>query len=122
MLYIWLGVIVALILIEIFSRNLTASCFIASAIVSSILCAIFHEEYILQVGVFLGLGVLLLIFARPNILELIKDCKKKNNKEEKEEPKKEEKKEIKAPKKATKVTNTKTPKKSAKKSVKKKAK
>ena len=118
MLYIWLGVIVALILIEIFSRNLTASCFIASAIVSSILCAIFHEEYILQVGVFLGLGVLLLIFARPNILELIKDCKKKNNKEEKIEPQKEEKKEIKE----TKVINPKTTKKNAKKSVKKKAK
>lgn len=118
MLYIWLGVIVALILIEIFSRNLTASCFIASAIVSCVLCAIFHEEYALQVGTFLVLGVLLLIFARPNILELIRNCKNKCKTEEKEEPKKTEKKEIKEIKK----DNPKSSKKNTKKSVKNKAK
>ena len=126
MLYIWLGVIAALILIEIFSRNFTAACFIVSAIISSILCSIFHEEYILQVCVFLVIGVLLLIFARPNVLELIKEYKKKKKKEEKKEEKKEDKKvEVKEEKKETKVTKTdnkKTPKKNTKKSTKNKAK
>ena len=75
MLYIWLGVIVALILIEIFSRNLTASCFIASAIVSCVLCAIFHEEYTLQVGTFLVLGVFMLPLV---ILEIVK-CYRMSN-------------------------------------------
>ena len=81
MLYIWLAVIVALILVEILSRNLTAACFIVSAVVSAI-CITFHEEYILQVCVFLILGILLLIFVRPNILPLLKNYEKKTYKKE----------------------------------------
>ena len=121
MLYIWLGVIAALILIEVFSRNFTAACFIVSAIISCLLCTLFHEEYILQVCVFLVIGVLLLIFARPNILELIKEYKKKKKKENKEE-KVEVVKEDKKDQKVTKTDNKKTPKKNTKKSTKNKAK
>ena len=105
MLYIWLGVIAALILIEIFSRNLTAACFIVSAIISCVLYSIFHEEYILQVGAFLVVGILLLIFARPNLLAYFKNYEKPVKKEVKE---KEETKKTPNPKKETKKkTNSK---------------
>ena len=82
MLYIWLAVIVALILVEIFSRNLTAACFIVSAIIAAI-CTLFHEEYVLEVCLFLIIGVLLLIFVRPNVLVHLKNYEKHEEKEEK---------------------------------------
>lgn len=84
MLYIWLGVIAALILVEIISRNLTGACFGISAIASAI-CTHFSDNYLLQVGIFLIFGIFLIVFVRPNILEIIKNKKetvKKNVKEE----------------------------------------
>lgn len=82
MLYIWLAVIVALVLVEIFSRNLTAACFIVSAIIAAI-CTLFHEEYVLEVCLFLIIGVLLLIFVRPNVLIHLKNYEKHEDKKEK---------------------------------------
>ena len=81
MLYIWLAVIVALVLVELLSRNLTAACFIISAIISTI-CTLFTDEYILEVCLFFIIGILLLIFVRPNILVLLKKYEKDDKKEE----------------------------------------
>lgn len=117
MLYIWLAVIVALVLVEILSRNLTAACFMISAIISAI-CTLFTDEYTFEVCSFLVIGILLLIFVRPNILVLLKNYEKKE-KEEKKETKKEDKKEEKV---EVKKQVKKTPQKNSKKSVKKKAK
>lgn len=110
MLYIWLAVIVALILVELLSRNLTAACFTVSAIISAI-CTLFTDEYVFEVCSFLVIGILLLIFVRPNILVLLKNYEKNDKKEIEIEEKKEVKKTVK-----------KTPAKNSKKSVKKKAK
>ncbi len=114
MLYIWLAVIVALILVELLSRNLTAACFTVSAIISAI-CTLFTDEYVFEVCSFLVIGILLLIFVRPNILVLLKNYEKNDKKETKKEIEIEEKKEVKK-------TVKKTPAKNSKKSVKKKAK
>ena len=88
MLYIWLGVILALIMIEIISINLTAICFAISALFSLISIDNTTHNYIIQVIIFLIGGVVLMIFVRPNVLNLIDDYKKKHKKEDnkKEEP------------------------------------
>ena len=99
MLYIWLAVIFALILVEALSRNFTAACFILSAIVS-LICTLYNDEYVMQVILFLVIGVLLLIFVRPNVVEYIKNHFPKKDKKEKEKAKEPEKK-ASTPKKST---------------------
>lgn len=89
MLYIWLGVIIALLLTEIISKNLVAACFGVSAFIS-LISTFFTNNYIIQVSLFLIIGILLIMFIRPNIEEIynskiinnkfLKD-NKKNNKE-----------------------------------------
>lgn len=97
MIYIWLGVIIALIMIEFISKNLTAACFCISAIFSLISVNTKTNNYIVQVAIFLIGGIVLMVFARPNVLNIIEELKKKRKKtkkqEEKEEPLKEEVKE-----------------------------
>lgn len=90
MLYIWLGVMIVLVLLEVISKNLFASCFCVSAIVS-VLSTLFTNNYIIQVSLFLVIGILLVVFVRPNILELIKSIKDKKQTSKKVEEKKNKK-------------------------------
>lgn len=68
--WIWLGVIISLLLIEFISLNLTAIWFVISGIVSYILfrCG---QDYIIQVTVFLVLGLLLILLVRHRIKERV---------------------------------------------------
>lgn len=66
--WIWIGVIISLILIELVSLNFTSICFVISAIVSLILLRL-EFNYIIQVSTFLVVGFLLIIVLRPIIIE-----------------------------------------------------
>ena len=76
MLYIWFGVIIALILIEVISKNLVATCFGISALIS-LIATCFTDNYVLQVFLFLVIGTLLIVFVRPNVIEIYKAKKDK---------------------------------------------
>ena len=88
MVWIWLGVVISLLLTEYLSRNFTAICFVISGIISCILTK-FTNNYMIQLGEFLIVGILLITFARPFLCNWInkrKEAKKElnaNNKKEK---------------------------------------
>lgn len=65
--WIWLGVIVSLILIELVSINFTAIWFVISGIVSYILLKC-NQDYIVQVLVFLILGGIFIVVIRPIVI------------------------------------------------------
>jgi len=75
MVWIWLGVVISLSLTEYLSRNFTAICFVISGIISCILTK-FTSNYTIQVGVFLIIGILLIIFGRPFLLKYAERVKK----------------------------------------------
>lgn len=68
--WIWIGIIISLVLIELMSLNFTSICFVISGLISLIL---FHakQNYIVQVSVFLILGLGLIIIVRPKIIDKI---------------------------------------------------
>ena len=72
--WIWLGVIISLILVELVSINFTAIWFVISAIVSYILLKL-NQDYIIQVLVFLLLGGLFIIIVRPKIIKKLFDIR-----------------------------------------------
>lgn len=71
MVYFWLGVIIFLTILELATVNLVSVWFIASAIVSLIL-SFFIESEIIQFGVFVILGTLLLLLTRKKLVKLLK--------------------------------------------------
>ena len=75
MVWIWLGVVISLLLTEYLSRNFTAICFVISGIISCILTE-FTNNYMIQLGEFLIVGILLITFARPFLLKWLKSKKK----------------------------------------------
>lgn len=70
MIWIWLGVVISLLLIEFLSRNFTAVCFALSATISCIMTR-FTGNYMYQLGEFLVIGILLITVIRPLILKYI---------------------------------------------------
>lgn len=65
--WIWLGVIVSLILIELVSINFTAIWFVISGIISYILLKC-NQDYIVQVLAFLILGGIFIVIIRPIVI------------------------------------------------------
>ena len=78
MIWIWLGVVVSLILTEFLSRNFTAICFVISGIISCILTQ-YTNNYMIQLGEFLVVGILLISFVRPLVLKWLKKRTKENS-------------------------------------------
>ena len=78
MVWIWLGIVIGLTLIELATVNLVTIWFVASAIVSMIL-AIFVDNYFIQFLVFVILGVVLLITTRDYLVKLTETKKCKTN-------------------------------------------
>lgn len=68
--WIWLGVIVSLVLIELISLNLTSIWFVISGIISYILLRC-NQDYTVQVAVFLIVGILLLLIVRHRIKDKV---------------------------------------------------
>jgi Membrane protein implicated in regulation of membrane protease activity len=70
MIWIWLGVVISLLLIEYLSRNFSAICFAFSGIISCIMTK-FTGNYMHQLGVFLIVGIILIVVVRPFLLKVI---------------------------------------------------
>lgn len=78
MIWIWLGIIIVLTLLELATTNLVTVWYIASSIVSLIL-SIFVDSFFIQFLVFVILGTILLATTRDYLLKLIGDRKEKTN-------------------------------------------
>ena len=75
---IWLIIVILLTLIEVATVNLTTIWFVMSGIVALIV-SLFVDNYILQFGVFVVVGVILLITTKPFLTKFIKSHKVKTN-------------------------------------------
>ncbi|MBR6690493.1 MAG: NfeD family protein [Bacilli bacterium] len=78
MVWIWLGIVIVLTLLELATVNLVTVWFIASAIVSLIL-SIFVDSFFIQFLVFVILGTILLITTRDYLLKWLGNKKEKTN-------------------------------------------
>lgn len=78
MVYFWVSMIILLTIIEVCSVNLTTIWFVASALIALIV-SIFCESIVVQVGIFVVLGILLLITTKPLLMRFIKVDKVKTN-------------------------------------------
>lgn len=67
MIWIWLGIVICLALIEILTVNLTTIWFVASGLIA-LLLSVFIDSYLIQFSVFVIGGVLLLIFTKPYLV------------------------------------------------------
>ena len=78
MLWTWLGVVIALTVIEAMTVNLVTVWYIASAIVAMIL-SIFIDNFLIQFGVFVVLGTILLLTTRNYLVRLLGKKDEKTN-------------------------------------------
>lgn len=78
MLYFWTGLIIFLVIIEAATVELVTVWFIASAI-AALIVSIFVDSLVIQFGVFVILGVVLLITTRPLLIKLLKPKGEKTN-------------------------------------------
>ncbi len=74
----WLIIIVILTILEATTINLTTIWFVASAIVALII-SFFTDNYLIQFGVFVILGVILLATTRPLLQNILKHQKEATN-------------------------------------------
>ena len=78
MIWIWLGLVVTLTLIEVLTTNLVTIWYIASALVSLIL-AFFVDSYLVQFYVFVIRGTILLFTTRNYLVKLVLNKNEKTN-------------------------------------------
>ena len=78
MVWIWLGLVITLTLIEILTTNLVTIWYIASALVALVL-SLFIDSYLIQFSVFVIMGTILLFTTRDYLLKLLVKNKEKTN-------------------------------------------
>ena len=78
MAWIWLGIIIVLVLLEVSTVNLVTVWFVASAIISLIL-SLFIDSFFIQFLVFVILGLIFLVTTREYLIKLIGERKEKTN-------------------------------------------
>ena len=78
MVWIWLGLVITLTLIEVLTTNLVTIWYIVSALISLIL-SFFIDSYLIQFSVFVILGTILLFTTRDYLVNLIVKKKEKTN-------------------------------------------
>lgn len=76
--YVWLALIVILAFIEFATINLTTIWFIASGLVALVI-SFFTDNYLIQFGVFVILGIILLITTRPLLVKKFNTKQEKTN-------------------------------------------
>ena len=76
--FFWLAIILILSFIEVITINLVTIWFIASALVS-LLLSFFNIPFIVQFGVFVILGIILLLTTRKLLVEKVNSFKQKTN-------------------------------------------
>lgn len=75
---VWLAIIIILTAIEILSVNLTTIWFVASGIVA-LGVSFLTDNYLIQFGVFVLLGVILLVTTKPILVKKLKSKKEATN-------------------------------------------
>lgn len=78
MVWIWLGLVITLTLIEVLTTNLVTIWYIASALIALVL-SFFVDSYLIQFSVFVIVGTILLFTTRDYLLKLIVKRKEKTN-------------------------------------------
>lgn len=78
MVWIWLGVVIALALIEVSTTELVTVWFVVSGLVSLVL-SFFIDNYFIEFLVFVVLGTILLITTRKYLLKLVMGKREKTN-------------------------------------------
>lgn len=78
MLWIWLGIVISLALIEILTINLTTIWFVASGLISLVL-SVFINNYLIQFGIFVVGGVIFMIFTKSYLLDKLNVANVKTN-------------------------------------------
>lgn len=78
MMWIWLGLIITLTLIELLTANLVTVWYIVSAILALVL-SIFIDSYLIQFSVFVIVGTILLFTTRDYLMKLLVKKKEKTN-------------------------------------------
>lgn len=78
MMYIWIGIIVLLTILEVATVNLTSIWFVMSAILALIV-SIFIDNFLIQFSVFIIAGIVLLILTRPIVEKLFNSKKQRTN-------------------------------------------
>ena len=78
MVWIWLGLVVTLTLIEVLTTNLVTIWYIVSALVA-LLLSLFIDSYLIEFAVFVILGTILLFTTRDYLVKLIVKKKEKTN-------------------------------------------
>lgn len=74
----WIGIIILLIIVEIMTVNLTTIWYIASALVALVL-SFFIDSFVIEFGVFVILGTILLFTTRPLLIKYLKPSDEKTN-------------------------------------------
>ncbi len=75
---VWLAIIIILSFLEINTVNLTTIWFVASGLVALII-SFFTDNYLIQFGVFVILGVILLVTTKPILTKALKTKKQATN-------------------------------------------
>ncbi len=76
--YVWLAIIIILAVLEAATVNLTTIWFVASGLIALII-SFFTDSYLIQFGVFVILGVVLLVTTKPLLEKVIKTKKHATN-------------------------------------------
>lgn len=78
MFYFWLGIVIFLGILEAITINLVSIWFVISGLFSLIL-SFFSDNFVLQFGVFVVGGILLMLFTRKNMEQKLLKRKEKTN-------------------------------------------
>lgn len=78
MVWIWLGLVITLTLIEVLTTNLVTIWYIASALIALVL-SFFIDNYLIQFSIFVIVGTILLFTTRDYLLKLVVKRKEKTN-------------------------------------------
>lgn len=76
--YLWLVIVILLGLAEVATLNLTTIWFVASGLVSLVL-SLFIDNFMIELGVFVVLGVIFLITTKSKLQALVEEHKEKTN-------------------------------------------
>ena len=76
--YLWVLIIILIALAEVTTVNLTTIWFVASGLVSLVL-SFFIDNFLIQLGVFVILGIILLITTKSKLQALVNERREKTN-------------------------------------------
>lgn len=77
--WIWLAALVIFLILELMTPTLIFACFVVGSLASGVTSFFYPESYYLQIGVFVGLSVILLPATRTLAKRITKESPQKSN-------------------------------------------